>query len=336
MRVVSLLIGLCALPAVWMTARTLWPESRWRPAVTLAVFAGLPMTPYMTAMLNNSTLAMTLISLIVWLCAHLAMGASDRRTWLGLGACLGLLLLTKVTGSWTLVLIGLTGYIAIRKTPRDAARATMVNALLSAGLVVLIAGPWLARNQAVYGTMLPERVSDRRGNEGGFIGFLAYPEDAWMAFTAGWKQTLATLYMPYWLIQPYARELWLREAAMVLAALTAAGLAVGVARKAVARKTGAWGRRDAYMASVVAAMGVAGVMVVYMSVRDYLIVVSGGRYLWEGVSAASVLGCAGLTAYRRRWVCGAISVSVIAGLVYLSVRSWGVVTWLAATHPPEL
>ena len=122
-------------------------------AAALLVCAPGGLTPFMSQP-DNFGLFMTLGVLALWLCARGAAG--DRRAFVVGGVVVGLATLTRVDG----VLLGLPfAVIGIRETWR-ALRGRpgalgWVPAVACAALFVLVVSPWLLRQLAIYGSILP-------------------------------------------------------------------------------------------------------------------------------------------------------------------------------------
>ena len=156
LRLVSVAAGLVVLLAAWGVARLLLPD-RPLPALAATLFvAFLPQHLAMTAGVNNDALAEVMVGWGFWLAVRLTASrppTSPRQTrrliW-ALGLVVGLAVLTKTTAyvvlPVALVAVALRGWQEgwpWRQTAGQCGRMILV--------ATLLAGPWLARNVAVYG-----------------------------------------------------------------------------------------------------------------------------------------------------------------------------------------
>lgn len=141
LRLLSLFLGALLLAVVLRLTRDLFPDSPFLPLAAVAWVAFLPQHLAMAAGVNNDVLAELLLTLALWLAVR-----SDLRPWT-MGAVLGLCLLTKTTAYVALPVLLLALWWP-RPTSWRAGLARTGRALLAA---LILAGPWLVRNIAVYG-----------------------------------------------------------------------------------------------------------------------------------------------------------------------------------------
>lgn len=83
-------------------------------------------------------------------CAWLAASRRSVGAQLAAGVLVGLLLLTKLTAIWSLVVLALVGLVVVRAQPTLRSRAL---AVLATGVPVLVLLPWLASNLQRYGAL---------------------------------------------------------------------------------------------------------------------------------------------------------------------------------------
>jgi len=327
LRFVSLGIGLLALPLVWLTARTVWPDRPWHASIAVSVFALMPNTQYMTSVVNNSVCAMVTSALVVLLAARILVRRNHHwRAWLALGGAMGLLLVTKTTGvqvSGVAAVVLVAGLLRLREP--ETRRSALVNvACLCASCVVIVA-PWVARNQALYGQAVAERVTTRSMNQSGLLGFLLYPEDAIYVLKMGFGKMVQTTVTPFWVIRPFDFYNAMPYYVYAIVAAAAAGVVISAAGRAGARRAGGSGPRNGFLLGVATSISCGILMVTYMTVRDVYIYYFTGRYLWEFAGGLALLAAMGLLRYPGKWVRVALIVAVLAVLVGMSLYSHDVV-----------
>ncbi len=155
-RALSIGLGAITVSVVFASARRLAPD---RPRVALlaaALTAFNPMFLFISASVNNDNLVTALNSLIIWqmLCL-LDCGFSLRRS-VVVALLAALASLSKLSGLALLPALGLAAlWTAYRR--RDGRGLLMFGGLL-AGLWLLLAGWWFARNLILYGELFGTRM----------------------------------------------------------------------------------------------------------------------------------------------------------------------------------
>lgn len=170
-RIVSLLLCLASLPLIYQVAqraagkfRSGENENRWLARLVVAQVALLPIFGMTSGAVNNDSATLFAVALFVWL---LAVKYPDDRTWKSaviIGVCFGLGGLCKAT----VILCNGAALIAyflaqdgrrVFFSPRIWGRIVIVGAL-----VLLLSGPWYARNIAQFGqfTPIPQGYSNPR------------------------------------------------------------------------------------------------------------------------------------------------------------------------------
>lgn len=158
LRLPSIVFGLLAICLTFVAAGRL-SEDRWTPVVAAALVAGVPRFVFLSGVINNDNLSNFLGAAGLAAALGLLMrppGTRMRRVLAagGIGAIVGLLVLTKVTNAF--VAPGLM--LAVLLIARDRAeRVAVAGAFLGAALVV--SGWWFVQNQARYGDPLAARAS---------------------------------------------------------------------------------------------------------------------------------------------------------------------------------
>lgn len=142
MRLVSISLGLETVLASYALFRTLWPNRPEHRVLALGVVAFHPHFVQVTATVNNDNLLFLLATLSLWLVLRqMRTGPSWRRAAV-LGLVLGAALLTKVNATFLVFPVGLVTLLSPR---------TWRYALLTLGIVAVVAGWWYVRNQERYG-----------------------------------------------------------------------------------------------------------------------------------------------------------------------------------------
>ncbi len=155
-RFLSVLLGGITLWATWLLGEEIFPD---RPAVGLlaaAFLAGLPGYLFISGAINNDNAAGLFGALILLLSTRtLRRGLSWRRSLLlGLGLGLGLLSKVGVLAVWPLAGLAIAGVWWLNGPSRRSLTKPAGHLLLSYGLGLLIAAPWLLRNWRLYNSPL--------------------------------------------------------------------------------------------------------------------------------------------------------------------------------------
>ena len=155
-RLLSLLLGIVTVSAVWLTARELAPAREGVALLAAALTAFNPQFLFISASVNNDNLITALGSLLIWQMLRLLRhGFQPRRNW-ALAILLALACLTKLTGllfAPTLLLVA--GYRAWRC---GEWRKLLHFFLLLAVTWLVVAGWWYARNLILYGEFTGARM----------------------------------------------------------------------------------------------------------------------------------------------------------------------------------
>jgi hypothetical protein len=279
----------------------------------------LPETQNMSAHVNNSVGAMLMTSLAVLACHRLATRQDPGwRDWFWASLAAAGALCTKMTALWVLVLVLVCGVYRTR-TQHAAPRRKVVNWLVLVLVLAVLVGPWLLRNQVLYGTPLPERVTGRRYGAGTFWAFLVLPNYAWLVARMTGPEILMSFVLPYWLFrQRYPRPV--AVPVMVPFYLIAAIGGLVCMWRGLRRNADPPARsQSVYSAGLAAGIVVQVCLVFYMSARDYLVMGFAGRYVWEAVSAIVLLWTPAVFGFPWRPAHAAATGLTLAGLAALSV-----------------
>lgn len=224
-RLLSLLAGAATAVVAWRFAGRLFPDSLFLRGAIPAFVGLLPQFSFVSAYLNADALAALLGALTLdTLLLGLLTGWPTRRL-LGLGALLGLGLLARYTtfALWPAAMLALlpwrhvaalwgrrlsrslrqsapTAAPSVASTSTGALVATLLQRLALVTVAMLVVtGPWLARNLALYGEPIPEQVVQ--------AALAAASPDYALSYRArGWSFLDAGLY-PIWWMETF-RSFW--------------------------------------------------------------------------------------------------------------------------------
>ena len=149
MRLLGLALGAATIVLVYKIGEIVSPQ-RTTVAFVAAAITGLnPMFIFVSASVNNDSLAMTLNSALILIMLRTLRGGFSLRHSLALALLFALTSLTKLTGLALLPVILLVALLAFRKS-RDR-RGLLILLYALALFWVLIAGWWYFRNMQLYG-----------------------------------------------------------------------------------------------------------------------------------------------------------------------------------------
>lgn len=160
LRILSTLLGLGTLLAIFGSGRLLWPESTTRPLMATALVAFLPQFNFIHASITNDALVTFLCSLglyqLIWFWRDLGPAAPLERRHLWrlalLGLTIGLAALSKNAGALLLIYsLGFLLILAAREGLHRPIRALAALVGLPVLVAVLVAGWLWARNLRLYG-----------------------------------------------------------------------------------------------------------------------------------------------------------------------------------------
>ena len=150
-RLLSVALGAVTVWLTWKIGERLWPGNPWLPPLAAALTAFNPMFLFISASVNNDTLAAPLAAAAIFLVIVAVRRPEGQKPADGvaLGLLLGLGALTKLS------VLALLPVVAVALT-WDAARRRrwrpwLANGIAIAGLIALIAGWWYWRNWSLYG-----------------------------------------------------------------------------------------------------------------------------------------------------------------------------------------
>ena len=314
MRLFSVALGVGILFASQRVFRVLWPDHAPRRVLALAVVAFQPHFIQVTATINNDNLLILLATLGLWLTLlNVREGPSwPRAAWLGV--ILGLALLAKVNATFLAIPVGVA-VLSDRRSWRYA--------VLTLGIVALVAGWWYVRNWIKYddptgGSLLFNVTQPDEAIEGGGL-----------APKVGWPR-LRFAYETFWArfgdgrvsvpdpVYTFFDEMLIIAGAGLL-------LQAGRAARNLRRSPPDWGTLKPALVqiTVLVVFGLTWIaLLFYFSSRAW----SGvqGRYLLPGIAAWAALIAWGLEAWlprRVHWPSAGIATPLLAGIA--GVCLWG-------------
>ncbi|HLJ56289.1 MAG TPA: glycosyltransferase family 39 protein [Chthonomonadaceae bacterium] len=153
MRLLSVVIGLCCILAIFGAVRVLFPDNPEAAALAAAIAALIPGHAAITSVVNNDGLLELWFSVFLLLVfAALVRGLTLQRSAM-IGLVIGAALLTKATAVLLLPAALLALTILWRNGERPAAVARGGTAIVAGAAIV--SGWWFARNAALYHEWLP-------------------------------------------------------------------------------------------------------------------------------------------------------------------------------------
>jgi hypothetical protein len=334
-RFVGIIIGLALVYLTFALGRRLAPDRPWTAVAAAGIVAFLPMHLHLVASIGNDVLAEALAAAALLLLAGALRAGGEYRAgrreaappattagWLGL--FIGLSLLTKSLGVLLLPVAWLGLALAGRGPVRYEWRRVGRDIIVATAVALVISGPWLLRNQLLYGDPLAQRAFLE-----GFKGLRPSPQSmmarspslgvtGYVELVAGW-----TFASTLGVFGPVTKNnfVFYPWPVYALAAGLALVAAVGFMGYLVRRRATGWQAR----AWVV--FGVFGALLLASFVRFNLdFFQAQARYLFPALPAAALAFVLGLEEFapprRRAWV----SMGAVALLGALAL--FGLVLWI--------
>jgi hypothetical protein len=333
-RFVGIIIGLALVYLTLALGRRLAPDRPWTAVAAAGMVAFLPMHLHLAASIGNDVLAEVLAAAVLLLLAGVLRAGGEYRAgrreaapaattarWIGL--LIGLSLLTKSLGVLLLPVAWLGLALAGRGPVRYEWRRVGRDIIATTAVALVISGPWLVRNQLLYGDPLAQRAFLQ-----GFKGLRPSPQSI-MALSpslgpAGYVELVATWTFASTLgvFGPVSKNsfIFYPWPVYVLAAGAALAAAVGFVRYLVRRRATGWQAR----AWVV--FGVFGALLLASFVRFNLdFFQAQARYLFPALPAAALAFVLGVEEFapprRRAWVSMG-AVALLAALALFGLLLW--------------
>lgn len=149
----SLFLGTLTVFLTYLLARCAFPDDTWSRLLATALVATIPQYTFISASLSNDNM-ITVVSAASLVSLATLGGRTTRkgilwREWVGLGLLFGLGALSKLQG---LGLLPLAAYTFTLYASRQKAWGTLIQGTCwVAGVVLIVAGWWYARNMLLYG-----------------------------------------------------------------------------------------------------------------------------------------------------------------------------------------
>ncbi len=298
-RWLSVLMAAVTVLGAYLLALEVWPERRHLAWGTAALVAFTPQFLYVSGTVNNDNLLASLCTLAVWLLAGLLRGKASRARLLGLGALIGLALITK----WTaLALLPLAGLALLYRAWRQRAWALLWReGALVLGVALVISGWSFVRSQILYGD--PLGIGTKME-----IFAPRSPQPTWLDLIKELPRKEISFWACFGWENVYIAE-WMYVALRLFVYLGALGLAVYLWR--------AWRRREAapwaHLALLAAWVALVGVLFVRWMIYTEAAV---GRHLFPAIACVMALLLWGWTWWlpRRR---AALLTAALAGALFL-------------------
>ncbi len=192
-RIVSLLCGALTLIFIWKSARLLFPADL-SIAILATGFAALwPLHLSVSAGSNNDALGGLWAAALFWCGARVLINGTNWRDAALMGLFVGLGALTKNT---VLVVAAVMLAALLAARPQENAPSRIVNLLIALAVVMIVAGPWWARNMMLYGDPFAYRLFSQAATAG-TPGLAQISADWFSAFTY-WRGMVWLLFMTAW------------------------------------------------------------------------------------------------------------------------------------------
>ncbi|MCL4544843.1 MAG: DUF2142 domain-containing protein [Chloroflexi bacterium] len=291
-RFVSIVFGAITVLLVYLLARIVAPGWQALHVLAAALTAFNPMFLFITASIDNDSLACLLATVVIVLLAQtLVDGQSTARRELVIGFCVGLAALTKLSAGAVMVPAALTLlWLAwYEQSWRRAVRSLILLALPA----LLLDGWWIARNWMLYanptGLNTFLAIAGQRSPPLTLREFIAELPGVWISFWGVFG--IFDILLPRWYY----------KLAGILGALSLLGLLVSLLR----RRSALISRR----AHSVLLWGWLGLEAVLLVLWTRLTLASTGRLLFPAIGSTSIFFAIGLIELQRR------ARSLIAGTV---------------------
>jgi hypothetical protein len=155
-RLFGVLLGALTVTLAFATARRIFPHDAALAVATAAFVAFLPMHLAMTAAVNNDPLAYLVAAALLYVAlGRIGPGRHARGEFVPAGLLVGLALLTKVSVYPAAAVIVAADLVGARRTGRPGLGPAVARSAATLGLGLLIALPWFVRNMLVYGATDP-------------------------------------------------------------------------------------------------------------------------------------------------------------------------------------
>ncbi len=292
-RFLSILFSVGTVALTYFTALEI-KKDRTLAAVAAALVAFNPMFIFISASVNNDSLAVLFATLALWLLTRLITVEATLRQFAVLGIVLGLAALSKVSDLGLLVVAAFVfAYLLLKEATNaqidpslrgfrnlafsNGFRRVIAGSLLSAGLVVIIAGWWYLRNWQLYGDPLAfdvwVAIAGRRLTPATWTTLL----DEFQSFRISFWGNFGGLNI----IAPD----WVYTTLDILTIVAGLGLVVGLARRVLPRLL------------LLPAVWV-GLIVVSLIRWTFLTLASQGRLIFPAISAVCILLAYGLSQWK--------------------------------------
>lgn len=155
-RLCSILCGLCGLLLIYRAGRLLFPADRGVALLAVGLAALTPTHVAIASTVNNDILLEVCFSASLVVLVGALQNGFSRRSALWLGLAIGAAILTKATGLLLLPVLGFALFLMWRSGASERSLARHAGLTLLTAL--LLSGWWFARNQVLYGELLPLRL----------------------------------------------------------------------------------------------------------------------------------------------------------------------------------
>jgi|GEM_PF-1284653 len=224
LRLLTIPIGAIWIYFVYLLALEFFEKKPYALAAT-AFVALIPNAAYTAGVVNND-IAISLFTTwaLIPILRYFKTGEIKPRSALGLGALMGLAILTKAQGIILPAVFLIVSLAVCRKSEYKNWKQVLLSAGIALGTMALVSGWWFARCYILYKTISPHSLYDPI-DPSGIVGAL-FASPFWMA-KATWNSTgllIGYFWAPFWLMQKFIDFIPYFNTLCALAVIGALGL----------------------------------------------------------------------------------------------------------------
>lgn len=291
LRLMTVLFGVGWIYCTWRLAREFFGRESLAPLLVAAFTAFLPLSTYMSAVVNNDVPEAMFFTWALWLTlAFLRRGSVTAKVSVWMGIVIGLAVLTKAQGLLLLPLLVLAAGMVLKGKPWRQ-WWTLAKGLAPAfGVVLLISGWWFIRSCFLFGQFLPQMLVRPVLND--LVDAFVLPGQTAVALRIATVNLFHYFWTPYWITRNFSFAGCFTALVLVLSLAGCVGLLVRYTHQGKTTRIHMEGRCVGFL---IAAVGILWVSVIYQVFFVDWYVFQQGRLLLPVASALGVLMIVGLS-----------------------------------------
>jgi 4-amino-4-deoxy-L-arabinose transferase-like glycosyltransferase len=202
LRIATVLFGIGWIYFSWRLAGELFREGSLAPVAVTAFTAFLPLSTYMSSVINNDVPQAMFFTWALWLLVvFLRTGKLAVMSGIWLGLIIGLSILTKAQGLLLVPLLALA-LLMLRNRGRGKGDYTYIYAALAAcGTAVLVSGWWFIRSYMMTGQIIPQTLV--RPILVDPVQVLLYPQEVFAVLHLATVNLFNYFWTPYWITERF-------------------------------------------------------------------------------------------------------------------------------------